>query len=166
MTGSKTEELITWEMAADLYRYNVDTGDITFLRGFKAGKLAEDKSGDGYRRVRINGRNFYAHRVAWLLANREWPDGVIDHRDGNRSNNALSNLRVATTQLNMANSKVGARNKTGFKGVSKRNGKFHAIIHKDRKQLRLGSYQTEHEAAAAYKEAAVRLFGKFARTTP
>lgn len=70
---------------------------------------------DGYCRVSINGKFFMYHRIVYYAWNQNWninnPKLILDHIDGNRSNNQLSNLRPATHGQNAANSKT----KTGRK---------------------------------------------------
>lgn len=56
----------------------------------------------GYRVLKLRGQVFYAHRVAWLYVNGEWPAGSVDHIDSNMANNAIANLRLATAAQNAA----------------------------------------------------------------
>lgn len=89
---------------------------------------------------------------------------IVDHIDGDTMNNTRSNLRIATHQQNMANSKKRIGN-TGYKGVQKRcdGKKWVARIQVNRKGIHLGSFTTPEDAARAYDDAAVIHFGEFAR---
>lgn len=84
--------------------------------GSEAGTL--DK--DGYYIVNINGRRYRAHRLVWEIHNGQIPEGMsIDHMDGRRTNNKISNLRIATPSLNNRNRTVGLENESGLRGVCK-----------------------------------------------
>jgi len=90
----------------------------------------------------------------------------VDHRDGNRQNNLLSNLRVCTHALNTANKKKSKSNTSGFKGVywhEQQKKWFSSIGHKG-KQIYIGMFLSKNDAAKAYDEAAIECFGEFART--
>jgi len=159
--------MVTAEELRNLLSYNVATGDFYWLRtnsnraqkGAKAGGC--DKL--GRRVVRINRRGYFAHRLAWLWMTGEWPSEVIDHKDGNPSNNSWSNLREATQAQNLANSRPKRINLLGVKGVRYQCGKYEANITIDGKQVYLGRYRTVEEAQRAYMIAAVRRHGEFAR---
>lgn len=117
-------------------------------------------------RVSIKGKRFVAHHIIWMMVNGPVPKGyVIDHRDCNAFNNRLDNLRLATVSQNNANIKIPKHNTSGFKGVSwtKSIGKWSANIRINNKLRWLGDFQTAIEASEAYKEAAIRLRGEFAR---
>lgn len=88
---------------------------------------AHDIAGNAYSgvyRVGINSSYYLAHRLIFCLLNGSIStDDVIDHLDGNRLNNAHSNLRKVTMKLNSQNTKMSKANKSGVKGVSKSKSK-------------------------------------------
>lgn len=95
--------------------YDAVTGIFT-----RKGKRAGNVDGRGYRQVCLNGKRYKEHHVAWFMVNGVWPKDIgmcIDHIDGNRSNNAISNLRLATTQENNRNGTLRSDNTSGHKGV-------------------------------------------------
>lgn len=105
-----------------------------------------------------------AHRVAWSLMHGGDEPDMIDHIDGNKLNNRISNLRAATRGDNLANSRLRADNTTGGKGITKRpRGTYVVRIAHQGKRHHIGSFATIEEAAAARREAAIRLHGAFAR---
>jgi hypothetical protein len=105
----------------------------------------------------VNGRTYIAHRLAWALHYGEEPSLEIDHINGERSDNRIANLRLATRGENCKNVKAA-----GVRFEADR-GKWLARICVDYKQMNLGRFATEQEARAAYAAAKVRYFGEFAR---
>jgi hypothetical protein len=114
-------ETLSQEYIKSILDYDLDTGIFTW----KVNKSQKTKIGDvagwlynGYREIEINNKKYKAHRLAWLYVNGEIPKNLIDHIDGNRSNNKISNLREATYQENSENYKTPKTNKSGIKNVS------------------------------------------------
>jgi len=89
-------------------------------------------------------------------------DLVVDHIDGNPLNNCKSNLRICTRRQNLFNSKKLKGSKNKYRGVRKDHNRFQAYIKHEDKQLNLGSFLTEEEAALKYNEVALKLRGEFA----
>lgn len=89
----------------------------------------------------------------------------MDHINTIRSDNRIANLREATNSQNNFNSPMKPNNTSGFKGVSwsKREGKFKAQIAANGVRMVLGSFDSPEEASEAYKSAAAKLHGEFAR---
>jgi HNH endonuclease/AP2 domain len=118
---------------------------------------------DGYRVIRIDRRNYKAHRLAWFYHYGVWPSSLIDHENGDRDDNRISNLREANVNQNVHNSKKPINNTSGFKGVSLAYGRWQARIAVGRKRISLGCFSTASEAALAYEKAAQKYHGEFAR---
>lgn len=57
----------------------------------------------GYLILKIKGKQYKAHRIAWFLQFQEWPKNFIDHKNGNKLDNRLKNLRKASADLNNNN---------------------------------------------------------------
>lgn len=124
----------------------------------KSGDEAGGFEKDGYRRVRFKGRKLYVHRLVWIMHTDNHPD-LIDHIDGNRSNNLFENLRPATKSLNAINSKNFVSNKsTGIKGVHKSGNKYVARLWVNGERLSLGSFDTVAEARKTYQDAVATCF--------
>ena len=128
------------------------------------GKIAGSLS-DGYVKIRINGELFTAHRLAWAFHYGSWPNGFIDHIDGNPSNNKISNLREATPRENVRNARIKCISSSGYKGVYlyKDKTRWQAAIRTNGKRKWLGIFDTAEEAHAAYCAAAKIHHGEFAR---
>lgn len=143
-------------LRADI-RYDHFTGEFQWCRDMngriRAGLLAGgvDKI-SGYWRVRYNGKNYQAHRLAWLIYHGKEPDGVIDHIDGNKLNNAIANLRDVSSSVNLQNQKKSKTdNRVGLLGVSElKNGKFVARITLNKETKIVGYFTTPEEAHTAY----------------
>lgn len=149
-----------------LLRYDEITGEFTRLQSTssnaKAGDIAGCANGKGYIDIFVDGRSYRAHRLAWFYVTGSWPDGLIDHADGDRSNNRFSNLRLATNSQNCANAKLRRDNGTGAKGVRRMNGRWQVRIGSGGRK-HVGTYDTMEDAQAAYEHAALNLYGTFAR---
>jgi hypothetical protein len=160
--------MITYQELRELLRYEPDTGKWFWKVKISRNRAAGDETGKpdvtGYCHIRYKRRLYKAHRLAWLYMTGEWPEGDIDHRDLNPSNNRWKNLRDATKSQNLANSKKYKNNKSGFKGVCKhsQNNSWVAEIRKNNKKISLGCFATKEEAAEAYVKAAQEIHGEFA----
>lgn len=118
----------------------------------------------GYLTGRIDGKHIKAHRAAWAIENGCWPDKMIDHINGNRTDNRYCNLREATSAENAQNSKTRKGGTSSYRGVSRDGGKWRAMINSEGTRLRLGAFASEVEAALAYDLAAPIVHGEFCRT--
>lgn len=119
---------------------------------------------NGYKQGMVFYMALYAHRVAWAVYHGEWPEDQIDHINCQRSDNRIENLRKASNSENSRNTLISSNNTSGIKGVSMaRSGKWVAKIHHDGKSKHLGTFDTQGEAAIAYKDAANQHYGEFAR---
>lgn len=112
---------LTQEKLKSIFNYDTESGEFIrrINRGHtKVGEIAGWFDGDGYVVIQINGKNYFAHRLAWLYMTGLWPEHDVDHIDRNPANNAWNNLRPATRSENNCNSKIHKNNKSGIKGVS------------------------------------------------
>ena len=165
---------------ARLVSYCPDTGDMTWstrqksdyandglwkrFNRIRAGKPAchlDSVSGYMITAVRLGGEEMYirAHRLAWALTTGHWPTESIDHINGNRSDNRLSNLRQATSAENSRNMKLSCKNSSGVSGVNFCNtrGKWVAKIMNGETRRHLGYFASKEEACYARKRAEIVL---------
>lgn len=147
--------MITADRLRELVHYCPETGIFTHLQNrgrVKAGAIVGSNS-RGYIVICVDRVLYGAHRLAWLYVHGHLPSGDVDHIDGNKSNNQISNLRDVDRSTNLQNQKRASnRNKsTGLLGVSKRgNGTFRSYIQIDGKYVSLGTFKCAKEAHEAY----------------
>lgn len=117
-----------------------------------AGSVAGSMDSKGYLRIGVLGERHRLHRIAWLLAYGEWPSGLIDHINGVKTDNRLSNLRDTTKSVNAQNMKAErSGTKSGLLGAhAGRYGTWGAYIKLSGRTTYLGSFKCKEEAHAAY----------------
>ena len=119
-----------------------------------------------YIRIYIEKKYYAAHRIAWLLVNKQLNlKDQIDHIDGNGHNNKILNLRLATHANNCRNIGLPKHNKSGIKGVHfhKANKKWRSQIKLNGKRYWLGDFEKIEDAKNAYDKASKKLHGEFRR---
>lgn len=150
-----------------LLTYDELTGDIYWKASPRKGVSAGDAAGrnhpSGYLRINYKGMVMLSHRVAWVLYHGDWPDGFIDHVNGNGMDNSIKNLRVATPSQNQMNRSINENNKSGHKGVHRKGSKWRSQITFNKNQLIIGVFNTIEEAVSAYEKASKMFHKEFAR---
>lgn len=155
---------ITQARVHELFRY--DDGKLirkTTSGGQRAGSVVGCLS-RGYLIAMVDRKLHKVHRLIFLMHHGFLPDEV-DHRDLDRSNNRIANLRAADKRSNAWNCGKRSHNTSGYKGVSwdKKSQSWAAQIMAHQKRRYLGYFKTPEEAHAAYVKAACELHGEFAR---
>lgn len=161
------KEQVSIETLRALLHYDPATGALTWRsRGDKwwdgryAGKPAlQSVNAYGYLCGRVFDRHCFAHRAAWAIHTGAWPLGDIDHIDGNKQNNAISNLRDGTKSQNQRNTRRPKNNTSGAIGVTwnRRSRKWKAQL-----GIKGGKYLGEFarfEDAVAARKAAETAYG-------
>jgi hypothetical protein len=158
LTHSRLREYLTYDETSGRMTMNIKVG------GRGIGDEAGSHNAAGYRQVMIDRRVYLGHRLAWLYVHGEWPNGYIDHINGDKSDNRIANLRACSMSQNLANTRRPRHNTSGFKGVSwsRMCRKWQAHIMVQQKSVYLGLYLTKEDAHAAYLAAAEQKFGAFA----
>lgn len=149
---------ITEERLKELFYYDPLSGEFTrkkYMFGAKKNKVGNVRH-DGYKRICIDYVSYLAHRLAWLYMTGEMPDDVIDHIDGNPSNNAFHNLRKVSQKLNVQNVKTHKSNSIHkCLGVSfhNRDKLWRARLYANGKQVLCKYFKNKEDAEIAYIEA-------------
>lgn len=144
--------------AADLRKrldYDQISGEFTWIATrsprVSPGDRAGRTDGRGYREITIDGRPYKAHRLAWLWIYGSWPVNDIDHINGVRDDNKISNLRDVTRSVNLQNQKrARCDNSCGLLGVSPSHGRWQAEIKTPSMKIHLGTFTSPEAAHAAY----------------
>lgn len=150
LSADRAREVLVYDQDSGMFVWRIRRGQ----RG-KVGELAGGINGNGYWSIRVDGRNYAAHRLAWLIVRGEWPENEIDHINGIRTDNRWINLRDVTKTVNVRNQRgPHANSTTGFAGVTrKKNGSFYAHITVNGIKRHVGSFNTAEAASLAYQQA-------------
>lgn len=130
MTIKKAPSL---ERIRELFDYHEDgyfIRKIAISSKSKVGDIVNWKPDtNGYRHCRIDNETYYLHRLIYYLHTEEWPP-EIDHRDGNKANNKIENLRASNRSHNQHSSGIRKDNILGLRNISphKQSGGYQVII--------------------------------------
>ena len=115
-----------------------------------AGKEITTKSVSGYLQVGLDRKTYRVHRIVWALVYGEDPkEFLIDHINGDKTDNCPSNLRLCSDEQNQLNSKIPLNNKSGIKGVSLDSRPLTKPWRAKYRGKKLGYFATKEEAADA-----------------
>ncbi len=162
---------LTQEYLKSILHYSIITGEFYRLKATssraKVGQMAGTLHSSGYRKIMVNGKLYYAHRLAWFYCTGEWPADDIDHKTSVKDANYWLNIREATGSQNLCNTDVYSNNTSGFKGVGwcKARNKWQARIRLNNKSKSLGYFENIEDAYAERLKAESALHGRFARST-
>lgn len=168
LSDKERNSKISVEWLRENLAYEADTGSFLWKkRGFGRvmGKVLGSENWDGYLVMKVRQVPYYAHRLAWLYVHGEWPWGLLDHIDGDRANNAIANLRMATSAQNAARRKT-MRTLAPSRGVFPHGPGFVARLHHGGKRHYLGYFSTAAAAKDAYEAKAKEIHGDFAHVEP
>lgn len=154
----------TQEELKSIFEYNPESGVVKWKDGVSnmvKGSVAGCINKSGYKIVTIKGKSFRLQRMIWIFMFGYIPSGYfIDHINGNKTDNRLQNLRLATNSQNQQNRPAPKNSSSGYRGVTyhKAVNKWMArICHKGQRKT-IGFYDSPEDAYEAYKAEAKNLF--------
>ncbi len=142
-------DLVTTELS-----YDPSTGIFTrkkSCKGCRKDSIVGSKTKHGYLVTSFHRKQIYLHRLAWFFVYKEMPNGLVDHIDGDKTNNKINNLRIVNFSENAQNSFRHFDNKSGYKGVWKHSDKkWRSGICLNGKMKYLGLFDNPKDAHNAY----------------
>lgn len=158
LTAQRLRELLSYDPETGIFRRRVVAANNSIPAGSVCGCL--DRT-TGYLKIAVAGQGRLAHRLAWLYVHGEWPN-IIDHKNGDRSDNRIANLRNVSHQENVEARRLRATNSSGYLGVIFDHAhptamKYRASIMFQARRIPLGRFRTAEEASAAYHGAKIIL---------
>lgn len=124
LTQTELKELLAYDADKGVFYWKVHRRPQS-----PVGSVAGWKSGKNALRIELKGKNYLIHRLAWFYVHGTWPI-QIDHRNGDRSDNRLCNLREANNSENQANMSAKSNNTTGHRGISLRRKTYIVQLYK------------------------------------
>jgi hypothetical protein len=149
LTHARLLELLAYDAQSGVFRWRGNSSPRV-----RAGAVAGTLSSYGYVRVKVDGANYMAHRLAWFYVHGCWPLECVDHINGDKADNRIANLRDISLRLNQENQrKAHVNNRTGLLGAHRAGKKFVARIRVNKRAIRLGVFETAQLAHEAYLHA-------------
>ena len=146
VTHQRLKELLCYDNESGLFYWKVDRNKV------KLGDVAGRPAVGGYVRIRIDSKDYLAHRLAWFYVNGFWPKLDLDHINRVADDNRIINLREATKLQNVHNRSMSKNNTSGFMGVSwsKTDKKWKVQLRVNYRRIPLGSFDCPLEGSKAY----------------
>ena len=160
--------MLTQSRLKELLNYDLETGIFTRIKiplgsHDKVGDIAGTRKINSYVSIRVDGKLYKAHRLAFLHINGSMPSDLVDHINGIQNDNRWHNLRECTNSQNCMNKTAQSNNTSGHKGVVwvKSKNKWCARIKVMNKSISLGDFKVLSEAVEAYRVASLKYHGEF-----
>lgn len=157
---------LTQQVLKQLLNYDPETGEFTWKQN-RYEKFIGTRAGyevpRGYRKIGVNGKQYFEHRLAFLYMTGKFPDNVVDHKNHEKGDNRWCNLREATNHENNRHRTSQKNSTSQYLGVcwDKRKKKWKANIRIEGKKKHLGTFQEEADAAQVYNFAAAKHHKEF-----
>jgi hypothetical protein len=148
ISQKELKELLDYDPETGIFRWRIPRQKI------RVGDVVGSVHRTGYIRVKIRAGYYSAHRLAWLYVYGKWPGNHIDHINGNRRDNRITNLRDVSVRENGQNKEVHRCGRLPGCVLDKRakNKNWGARIRVGGKEYWLGTFKTEELAHKRYME--------------
>lgn len=149
----RLHQVLSYDQNTGIFKWRVTKAALA-VAGSVAGTIDR-----GYNKIWIDGKQYRAHRLAWFYVYGEWPK-EIDHKNRNKSDTRLENLREVTRKQNSENTGLHPSNTSGARGVTwnKKEKKWAAQIKHYGKLYHLGWFRNFGDAVYARREKERSLF--------
>ena len=162
LDSSRLKQVLSYEPGSGTFfwlpRSESEFSSLRAARAWAAryeGKRAGHLAASGYRSIRIDYRAHWEHRLAWLYVHGSWPILTIDHLNGDRCDNRISNLRDVAAVVNAENLRHSVRGASGlplgvFFNARKNERPYSASLRISGRSKHLGYFDSPGEAHSAY----------------
>jgi len=171
LTAARARELLDCNPEAGTLTWRERPGHPDFNRQWAGKPAGSIDPTTGYLRIMIDWGHYYVHRVVWLHTKGYWPPKDLDHKDGDKTNCAIRNLRPTTKAQNNCNRRDPPRQSPGPRGSwQDRRGKFVVKVETGGangmrgESIYLGTFSTAEAAERAYRDGIADLHGEFSFT--
>lgn len=149
LTQERLKKLLVYDPDTGLWIWNKRMGSRA-MRGDPAGHVAQD----GYRKIKINGKQFKSSRLAYLYMKGYFPKEEVDHGNRTRDDDRWCNLKEASPSGNSRNRSLRHNNTTGISGINTTpEGTFRTKI----AGTYIGTFKNKDDAVKARLKAEVQL---------
>jgi hypothetical protein len=143
------------EQILAVLKYDRSAGRFFWRAGARCGQRAGAVATKGYRQIKIAGRSYMEHRLAFVIVHGRAPAALVDHRNHRKADNRARNLRDYTRSQNGQHRRAKSRNRAGLLGVYKVHRPnavrpYRALIRVEGKLRHLGVFKSARAAQAAY----------------
>lgn len=164
LTQRRLKEVLSYDPASGHFSW---TGAQPGTRAGKRAGCVRACMGKRYWGIRVDRRLYFAHRLAYLYVKGCWPVATVDHRNGDGMDNSWENLRPATQSENLRNARSRQADRPfGGYYFDKGEKRWRAAMRIDGRQKTIGLFDTAEEAASAYVETSLEVFGEFSPFAP
>ena len=149
MTQIRLKEKLNYDRDSGMFIWKVRSGSAV------AGKVAGSIN-HGYVEIRLDGKKYMAHRLAWLYEYGSFPEKHIDHINRKKDDNRIENLRDISMAENNRNVDIRKDNTSGHNGVILDRNRWRAYINFNKKRISLGSFANKSDAIEARRKAELK----------
>lgn len=145
ITQSELKSILHYSLETGVFTWKTPRSNNSIKINYKVGTLQ-----NGYLHIHLNYKRYLAHRLAWLYVYGTWPNGMLDHINGNKEDNRIINLRESCNRKNQQNQYKHREGHLVGTTFHKKAKKWRARIRVNKQLISLGLYNTQLEAHKAY----------------